>query len=767
MDPCSSPALFLVGHDHETDTCEQDLTLPPKYSQQNTIDDIEHKLGSDCSYYSSDSIEGDRQPTMYEFDGSSQELASPSSLGEQHVPQVDCPPYLSDELDDNPLYLPNMLGDGLLYQPDFPGDTLASSDLDSNHENDWSMPMFDSDPDFMEEAHQGTVPLPQTVFDDTNDTNTALDCSLNDQGLIGSADTHAPALGSGALEDEHDHSRKKLKISHYSQKEILIPATSLTPVPSLPSSSTLLCQNILKDRQEHFSRTVPRSREWLMEQQEGMMANLLSTVCEGEPKLTLAARLNRHCIAYDEKQGVIRRKEDSVRTGKSKDPSRKTISFKKRSWHVAASIIRALDLVHNNLSQHVVSTKRDIFYRDIPTFRRQARVDAIVEDLACTFQTPRSCLNVVAASRSVVYGSIRFTLKISGHILDSMDVEGSEASTASSYRINHASGRGGGISYTDFNTLVSVPVVESEVLRIEIHPETRYVLVIEKEATLSHLISVGFCESHGPCVLLTSKGYPDRVSRRLLKRISDMVLDGVFFLDRPFDFNPSLLKSPCSSSVPLYIPLLAVVDCDPNGIDIYLTYRCGSAKSAYDNENLAVSTLQLLGQLPSDWTMFFRGCSLADLPNVQKQGEKGNMQKKYLQDQLSRSLLPLTRRDRSLLQKRLTQHPFVKADKMIKAEISRMLRMNCKSELQSLYLNIDCGGNSCDSEDSGSLQRRHSAFDPWAKHHAWRQHALFTRSARIRTMFPGLGIASVAFAVYLGYEYVTAPKDAHHGEGHH
>ncbi|KAI9242759.1 MAG: hypothetical protein BYD32DRAFT_361804, partial [Podila humilis] len=52
--------------------------------------------------------------------------------------------------------------------------------------------------------------------------------------------------------------------------------------------------------------------------------------------------------------------------------------------------------------------------------------------------------------------------------------------------------------------------------------------------------------------------------------------------------------------------------------------------------------------------------------------------------------------------------------------------------------------------------------DPWAKHHAWRQHALFTRSARIRTMFPGLGIASVAFAAYLGYEYVTAPKDAHH-----
>ncbi|KAF9586769.1 hypothetical protein BGW38_000020 [Lunasporangiospora selenospora] len=62
--------------------------------------------------------------------------------------------------------------------------------------------------------------------------------------------------------------------------------------------------------------------------------------------------------------------------------------------------------------------------------------------------------------------------------------------------------------------------------------------------------------------------------------------------------------------------------------------------------------------------------------------------------------------------------------------------------------------------------------DPWAKYHAWRHSALFTRASRIGSMFPGLGIATVAFTAYLGYEYATAPKaDAHHGdhksEGHH
>ncbi|KAG0332024.1 endodeoxyribonuclease [Podila horticola] len=744
MDPCSSAALYSDGYDLGSDSWEQDLALPLKYPQHNIFGDTDLKLGSDCSYYSSDGIEGDCQPTMYKCDVSWQETASPSSIGEQHVPQIDSPPFRSDELDDNPLYQPDIPRSGPLYQLNW------SSDLDSIHENDWLMPIFDSDPDFTEEVRQETVQ--QTVCDDPNDTNTAPDLSLDDQGLIGSHDMHSQAMDSGSSVEEQGHSRKKLKISHYPQTEIPILVPPFTPVRSPPSplppaspplSYTSHCQKLLEDQQEHFSRTVPRSREWLMEKQEGMLADLLSTVCEGEPKLSLVARVNRHCIVYDEEQGVIRRKADMARSGTSKDPSRKTISFKKKSWHVAASVIRAVDLVHDNLSRDMVSTKRDIFYRDIPTFRRQARIDSIVEDLACTFQTPRSCLKVVAASRSVVYGSIRFTLRVSRHTLDSMDVEASEASIASNDRANRA-GRGGGVSYTDFNTMVSVPVIESEVLRIEIHPETRYVLVIEKEATLTHLISAGFCESHGPCILLTSKGYPDRVSRLLLRRISDMVKDRVYFLDHPFDLDLPFLTTPCFSSVPLHIPLLAVIDCDPNGIDIYLTYRCGSVKSAYDNENLAVSTLQLLGQLPSDWTMFFRSSSIADLSDDQDQDGKDSKQREYLQHQFSRSLLPLTRRDRSLLLKRLTQHPFVKANKTIKAEISRMLRMNCKSEMQSLYLD-----------------------DPWAKHHAWRQHALFTRSARIRTMFPGLGIASVAFAAYLGYEYVTAPKDAHHGEGHH
>jgi NADH dehydrogenase (ubiquinone) 1 beta subcomplex subunit 3 len=48
---------------------------------------------------------------------------------------------------------------------------------------------------------------------------------------------------------------------------------------------------------------------------------------------------------------------------------------------------------------------------------------------------------------------------------------------------------------------------------------------------------------------------------------------------------------------------------------------------------------------------------------------------------------------------------------------------------------------------------------------AWRYKGIFTRYNRFKGAFPGLGIATVAFAAYCGYEYMFL-KDDHHAEGH-
>ncbi|KAI3619023.1 nadh-ubiquinone oxidoreductase b12 [Moniliophthora roreri] len=39
--------------------------------------------------------------------------------------------------------------------------------------------------------------------------------------------------------------------------------------------------------------------------------------------------------------------------------------------------------------------------------------------------------------------------------------------------------------------------------------------------------------------------------------------------------------------------------------------------------------------------------------------------------------------------------------------------------------------------------------DPWAKREAWRQHPLFSKTTMLRNLFPGFGIAVVAFTAYV------------------
>ncbi|KAI4723301.1 hypothetical protein E4T48_00418 [Aureobasidium sp. EXF-10727] len=55
--------------------------------------------------------------------------------------------------------------------------------------------------------------------------------------------------------------------------------------------------------------------------------------------------------------------------------------------------------------------------------------------------------------------------------------------------------------------------------------------------------------------------------------------------------------------------------------------------------------------------------------------------------------------------------------------------------------------------------------DPWARYEAWRYTGPFSRWNRFKGSFPGLGIATVAFAGYLAYEAVFLSDDHAHGHG--
>ncbi|KAK3815020.1 MAG: Spo11/DNA topoisomerase VI subunit A [Benniella sp.] len=533
-----------------------------------------------------------------------------------------------------------------------------------------------------------------------------------------------------------------------------------------------------------FMKTIRQPREWVLKALESFVSRVLYDLSLGRaPTIYLSSRSKAGAIIYDESTGVIRRKsdlipfqacnpEDTLDGDPTCGPFTRVTHHNSKSVSRFHAVLRIIELIHENVYNGTISSKRDLFYRDVALFGSQGTVDKLVEDIACTLQVPRSCLNVIAGTRSVVFGSMRMTIRVRGksstetivsEAPDSGQDDGSKENKDGDDPLNKT------FTQSDYYTLMTIPTNMNDILRIELHPRTKFVLVLEKEAIMDHLISLGFCESHGPCVLLTSKGYPDSVARQLLKHLSNMIQTGVYAVNLPTvdDLDDPLPMTHCQTQVPLDIPLVALVDCDPHGVEIFLTYRCGSIQSAYDNANLAVPTLRCLGHISDDWNALLqeKDCSFPSQ-------DLGYFQ----QHPFERSLLPLTVRDRSKLVKLLKQHPFIQRHEGWKRQLSRMLMMNRKSELQGLCASNPTIGSGCDPQDGvgrqGDIPRKQDhALDPWAKHHAWRNSELFTRSARIRTMFPGLGIATVAFAAYLGYEYITAPKaDTHHhdhGKDHH
>ncbi|GAA97410.1 uncharacterized protein L969DRAFT_49402 [Mixia osmundae IAM 14324] len=56
--------------------------------------------------------------------------------------------------------------------------------------------------------------------------------------------------------------------------------------------------------------------------------------------------------------------------------------------------------------------------------------------------------------------------------------------------------------------------------------------------------------------------------------------------------------------------------------------------------------------------------------------------------------------------------------------------------------------------DDGPLYR-----DPWARRNAWRTHPVFSNRQMFKNLFPGFGIAVVAFAAFVGIDNLIHPSN--------
>ena len=110
---------------------------------------------------------------------------------------------------------------------------------------------------------------------------------------------------------------------------------------------------------------------------------------------------------------------------------------------------------------------------------------------------------------------------------------------------------------------------------VEIKSDAKFLLVVEKEATYQTLTETANFAKDWNCLILTGRGYPDVNTRHLVRLIWSF----------------------------LRIPVLALVDADPYGFDIYCQYKYGSISMAYDSSNLAVPQMKLIGLRPSDFTV--------------------------------------------------------------------------------------------------------------------------------------------------------------------
>lgn len=197
--------------------------------------------------------------------------------------------------------------------------------------------------------------------------------------------------------------------------------------------------------------------------------------------------------------------------------------------------------MHEAVVEDVPSTKRDIYYKDVPLFGKQRVVDTLVDDLAATYNVERCDLNVRATSKGLICGSSLLIHLRSGEVLQPNDADGA-----------------------------LIPVGE-DILSFSLTKPISWVLVVEKDAvfqTLCRLRLVNHDSLRGEGLMITGKGYPDLATRHLVKTLSDCLPQ---------------------------VPILALIDADAYGLDILSVYRYGSRSLRHEVGKLAADRIQWLG----------------------------------------------------------------------------------------------------------------------------------------------------------------------------
>ncbi|XP_067303473.1 meiotic recombination protein SPO11 [Pseudorasbora parva] len=206
-----------------------------------------------------------------------------------------------------------------------------------------------------------------------------------------------------------------------------------------------------------------------------------------------------------------------------------------------ALFLKVFSVIYKLVQSDSYATKRDIYYNDPQLFGSQRTLDVIVDCISCMLKVPRRSLHVLATSKGFISGDLCY-----------LEEDGTKVDCNSSSRAAPVSSNVKGI-----RNIVS---------------SAKFILIVEKDATFQRLLDDDFCTRLSPCIIITGKGVPDVNSRLMVRKLWDA----------------------------LHIPVFALVDADPYGIEIMCNYKYGSLSMSFEAHSLTVPSVLWLGLLPSD-----------------------------------------------------------------------------------------------------------------------------------------------------------------------
>ena len=270
----------------------------------------------------------------------------------------------------------------------------------------------------------------------------------------------------------------------------------------------------------HFSHQV--SSQEVLERIQEVVGKVLSQIFSGEkPSVSLVSP--KESYQYDPETGINRLSNIKY----------KSISFGnlKKTRHFARFLC-LLESIHENVSQGVKSTKRELYYKNPQLFKNQKNSDSIIEEIAALLQVPRNRLNVLSAGKGLVAGNLSFCEN---------DTE-----------------------VTVGNRVTKIPFEVDSLWNFQ--TEAEFVLVLEKDTVLTRLVEEGYFQ--GKVIGVTGCGYPDLATREFVRRIVE---------ERS------------------WLPVFVVCDFDPHGVNILCTYAFGSASKSGECDSLALPFAHWLG----------------------------------------------------------------------------------------------------------------------------------------------------------------------------